>query len=451
MCRAIFLLGRGMQPDTTCKKLGPIWLAQGISRTNCVAFLYASFVCIAFISLINVLQSYILTEHLAIPDADQGTLTGDLALSQELIALLLVAPAGILSDRIGRRPVFVFGVLMLAVGFATYPMATTALELTVYRCIYAVGTACVGGMIGTVVADYPQELSRGKLIAASGVLNGLGLVAFAGIMGRVPEMFRDNGATAIEAGQYTFWIIAGICVFSAVILQLGLKGGTPARKEERTPFVDLIKSGFHEARNPRIALAYGSAFAARADLVVVGTFVTLWATQAGTAQGMTTAEALTQGTLMFVIAQVAAVCWAPFMGLIIDRCNRVTAQAVAMALAGSGYLSMALVTSPLDLAMWPAFALLGAGQLSALFSSQGLVGQEAPEKERGAVVGVFGFCGAVGILFATGVGGRLFDSIAPAAPFVVMGIANMILLIWSIVVRLKAPGLMLKQTLKTDA
>ena len=440
-----------MQPDTTCQKLGPIWLAPNISRFNCVAFLYASFVCIAFIALINVLQSYILTEHLAIPDADQGTLTGDLALFQEIITLLLVAPAGILSDRIGRRPVFVFGALALAAGFALYPVASSAFELTIYRCVYAVGTACVGGMIGTVIADYPQEPSRGKLIAASGVLNGLGLVIFAGVMGRVPEMFQNGGATPIEAGRYTFWIMAGICVFSAVILQIGLKGGTAARKEERTGFKALIKSGFREARNPRIALAYGSAFAARADLVVVGTFVTPWAMQAGTAQGLTAAESLTKGTLAFVVAQSAAVIWAPFMGMIIDRFNRVTAQAVAMALAGSGYLSMALVTSPLDSAYYPAFALLGAGQLSALFSSQGLIGQEAPEKERGSVVGVFGFCGAVGILFATGVGGRMFDAIAQAAPFVVMGIANVILLVWAIVVRIKAPGLMLKQVPKTAA
>lgn len=439
-----------MQPDKTCQTLGPIWLAPGISRLNCAAFLYASFVSIAFISLINVLQAYILTEHLAIPEAGQGTLTGDLAFSQELIALLLVAPAGILSDRIGRRPVFVFGTLMLAAGFALYPMAESAFELTIYRCIYAVGTACVAGMIGTVIADYPQEVSRGKLIAASGMLNGLGLVAFAGIMGRLPQMFRDGGATAIEAGQYTFWIIAGLCVLSAILLQLGLKGGPAARVEERTPVAHLVTAGFKEARNPRIALAYGSAFAARADLVVVGTFVTLWAVQAGKAAGLTTAEALEKGTLMFVIAQVAAISWAPIMGVIIDRFNRVTAQAVAMTLAGAGYLSMALVSSPLNLSAWPAFALLGAGQLSALFSSQGLIGQEAPEKERGSVVGVFGFSGAIGIMFATGVGGRLFDSIAPSAPFVVMGIANVILLIWAIAVRLKAPGLMLRKATKTS-
>ena len=337
-----------MDIDRSCSKLGPVWLAPGISRFNASTYLYASFVCIAFISLINVLQAYILTEHLAIPDGDQGTLTGDLALFHEIITLLLFAPAGILSDRIGRRPVFVFGMVLLFFGFALYPLATSTLELTVYRCIYAVGTACVGGMIGTLSADYPQEMSRGKLIAISGALNGLGIVVFAGVSGRLPQMFRDKGIDAVMAGRYTFWLVAAICLISTVILQIGLKGGTPAQASERTSFRHLITSGFKQARNPRIALAYGTAFAARADLVVVGTFVTLWAVQAGTAQGLSTQEALAKGTLTFVIAQTAAICWAPFMGFIIDRFNRVTAQAVAMVLAGSGYLSMALVSSPLD-------------------------------------------------------------------------------------------------------
>ena len=432
-----------MDIDRSCSKLGPVWLAPGISRFNAATYLYASFVCITFISLINVLQAYVLTEHLAIPQGEQGTLTGDLALFHEVITLLLVAPAGILSDRIGRRPVFVFGMVLLVFGFALYPLATSTPELTLYRCIYAVGTACVGGMIGTLSADYPQEMSRGKLIAISGALNGLGIVVFAGVSGRLPQIFRDQGIDAVMAGRYTFWLIGAICLISAVILQIGLKGGTPSQTSERTSFRHLIASGFKQAHNPRIALAYGTAFAARADLVVVGTFVTLWAVQAGTAQGLSTQESLAKGTLTFVIAQTAAICWAPFMGVIIDRFNRVTAQAVAMVLAGCGYLSMAFVSSPLDSAALPLFALLGIGQISALFTSQGLIGQEAPIDCRGAVVGAFGVFGAIGILFATGIGGRLFDAVGPSGPFVLMGCANIVLLVWAIVVRVKAPGLMI--------
>jgi MFS family permease len=89
------------------------------------------------------------------------------------------------------------------------------------------------------------------------------------------------------------------------------------------------------------------------------------------------------------------------------------------------------------------FIVLGIGQISALITSQGLIGQETRDEDRGAVVGMFSLAGAVGVLFATAVGGRLFDSWAPFAPFVVMGLANLVLLVCAIIVRFKAPGLIL--------
>ena len=50
-----------------------------------------------------------------------------------------------------------------------------------------------------------------------------------------------------------------------------------------------------------------------------------------------------------------------------------------------------------------------------------LVGQVAPERGRGAVIGVFTLCGSLGIFFAAVVGGTLFDLWRPSAPYVVMG------------------------------
>ena len=38
--------------------------------------------------------------------------------------------------------------------------------------------------------------------------------------------------------------------------------------------------------------------------------------------------------------------------------------------------------------------------------------------------------GAAGILFVTSVGGRLYDGIAPAAPFVMIGVLNGVLGLW---------------------
>ena len=77
----------------------------------------------------------------------------------------------------------------------------------------------------------------------------------------------------------------------------------------------------------------------------------------------------------------------------------------------------------------PFFVLLGIGQISAFLGAFSLIGQEAPVAERGSVLGMFSLVGAIGILVATAVGGRLFDQIAPWAPFVLIGIANGVLCI----------------------
>ncbi len=58
---------------------------------------------------------------------------------------------------------------------------------------------------------------------------------------------------------------------------------------------------------------------------------------------MDNAEAVKQGTIIFVIAQIAALFWAPVMGPIVDRLDRVTALAICMVLAAIGNLSLLLL------------------------------------------------------------------------------------------------------------
>jgi len=66
-----------------------------------------------------------------------------------------------------------------------------------------------------------------------------------------------------------------------------------------------------------------------------------------------------------------------------------------------------------------------------------LIGQEAPLENRGAVIGAFSACGAVGVLIANGIGGRLFDSIDPGAPFLMVAGATALLAIYAVWVRLR--------------
>ena len=153
-------------------------------------------------------------------------------------------------------------------------------------------------------------------------------------------------------------------------MRFGLKGGTPAKKAERLPFKVLFRSGLRNGRNPRIALTYAAAVVARSDLVILGSFTVLWGTVAGREIGMDTAEAVKEGVFLFIMAQLAAAVWSYFMGMITDRCNRVSVMCLGAFLGAIGFLSMALVDNPLDRSALPLFWLLGVGQISCFHAAQ---------------------------------------------------------------------------------
>jgi MFS family permease len=237
-----------------------------------------------------------------------------------------------------------------------------------------------------------------------------------------------------------FGTAALLCFASAAVFRFGLKGGTPAAAGERATLGVLLGSGLRAAANPRIALSYAVSFTGRADVVIKGMFLSLWAIHDGREWGLNPGEAMARFGLVLGFMQAVSLVWQPLYGMMMDRLNRVTAVIIAMAFAGSGYLAMGLISSPLDFAMLPAFAVLTIGSSSAIISSIALVGQEAPLRERGAVIGMNGLWGAVGILIFSKAGGMWFDEWGPWAPFVVVGAVQLVLLLVALAVRLLAPG-----------
>jgi MFS family permease len=330
----------------------------------------------------------------------------------------------------------------MGVGYLLYPFADSVSELMLYRAVYALGLGTSTGMLQTIVADYPQDRSRGKLVALAGVFNGFGVILVTVLFGRfVPPALIDAGYDALTTTKIVHVVIFIVCAISSVIYWAGLHKGMPVHHDERLPVRDLIMSGFAEAvRNPRVALSYACAFVARSDLVILGTFTVLWGAVAGVNQGLDPAVAAARGAGIFGMASGAALLWLTVLGSFMDRINRVTGVIFCMTLAAIGYSAMWLVDDPLSNAAIPYFILLGIGQISAFFGATTLISQEAPRRSRGAVVGAFNMCGAIGIFVASGLGGRLFDSVGPAAPFALIGFLNGLVVLFAIYVRTKAPG-----------
>ena len=414
-------------------------LVEGVTKTNFFSICYGALTTIGLLTFISYATTYVLIENLDYQRNQIGTIVGDLQVVAEIALLIIFLPVGLIADKIGRRQVYSFGMFAMGLSYFLYPLATGIGELTVYRIIYAIGMGAATGMLGTVTADYPQNHTRGKMIAVTGILNATGVIFVSLVFARLPENFAQMGYDQVTAGQYAMWVVAGMCLITSVVVAFGLQKGTPTEEQKKIPYIQQIKSGLEEGKKPRILLAYASAFVARSDLVILGTFLVLWGVATGTDMGMTTSEATKAARLVFVTSSMSALIASPIIGYLIDKVDRILAVSVCMALASAGYLSMFFIDNVLDPGSKPFFILLGVGQQCAFFAATTLLGQEAPKMKRGAIVGVFNLAGALGILISTGVGGRLFDAIDPSAPFIFIGFCNVFVSLFALYVNKVSP------------
>jgi MFS family permease len=418
--------------DPAGLQMGPkrlnLWMMPGVSRLNVFTLLFGSFFGIAMMSFINASQPYVFTEILNIPAQEQGQLAGDMTFYQEIVIILTIGLIGAMSDKFGRKPIYVAAFMFIALGYVLYPTAQNVDQLILYRLVFALGFACNIAMLPSVANDYPQEPSRAKMIAVCFTLNGLGFIVILTPLRFLLSFFEGITDDAAIAGQYWLWSAAAIALVVSTVLLAGLKPGAPEQLEKRESFLATVRIGIGAGRRPRIALAYIAAIVSRGDLAVLSTFFTLWLTQAGAKVGMTTGEANAQAIKFYILIQVFALCWLPVMGWLLDRIDRVAGLALAMLLAGGGYFSLSVLPDPLGTGMYFVAALVGMGEMSANLSSLTLIGSEAPVKGRGAVIGLFSLFGAIGILLVAKVGGHLFGS-NPVGPFVLVASANVVVLV----------------------
>jgi len=410
-------------------KVGPWELAPGIQRQNFFALLGAAFFSIGLLTLVGNLRPYLFNEMLAVPNEIQGRVSGLLDIVSEIPALLLSSLIGAASDRVGRRMLYAGGFLILGISYFLFPFVSYGASLILMVFILACGASLISAMLGTVIADYPRETSRGKLVGICFFLNGLGIALLIGVASQLPKLFQAQGLSAFDAGKWTYWTVAALCIIPLIIVARGLAPGAPGQtlgadgKPERSSegLFSTLKIGIAAAADLRVRLAYFSAAVSRAALSIISAFFFLWMIQVGKAQGMTVAEAYAKSGGILVTIQLSATLWAVTVIFFIDRLNRVLTMAIGAALACSSYLVFGFIDDPFQPITYAAAVFLGVGEMSGILASQALIGQVAPLKGRGAVIGVFTLSGSLGILFAAALGGYLFDAWRPSAPYIVMG------------------------------
>jgi MFS family permease len=417
-------------------------LSEGIKRRHLIAYFCAAFISSSYAGALAVLQPGLL-QVMGVEQTAQATLTGNLSAMQELILIVMLGVMGALADRYGRKPVYVFGLLMTSLGFVLYPHADSISELIIYRIIIAFGSAAMIGMMVTVIADYSRNSTRGKANGIQGLVATLGAF-LPPLLAILPKVFVDQGYDERAAQQLTFAAAGSLGVIGAFAVVVGLaphvkQVGSKAQES----IASMLREGMKASKDPGIALSYGAAFISRGDLAVTGAFMSLWLVQFGIGTlGMEPSQAMFEVAMPRVLAVVSgALVGSLLMGYISDKVSRVRAVTMASGLAALVYGSMFFVSDPTADWVFVLLGVMGVAEISAFVSSQALVGERADASRRGAIIGLFGVSGAIGILIGTSGGGYLFAKYGPSTPFVLFGILNGIVFIWSLRVKAQPANL----------
>jgi len=143
------------------------------------------------------------------------------------------------------------------------------------------------------------------------------------------------------------------------------------------------------------------------------------------------------------IGQGVSLICAPIFGYASERFQKSTVLAFAGIVGAIGSLPFAFTqTAPAKGSNLAFVSLIGMGQIGMIVTGMTLVnGVHTDPKYRGSIAGVFSFCGAVSIMVMARLGGYLFDEWMHGAPFVLMGIAHLLIALMGIYVRIVTPRL----------
>ncbi|KAI9594926.1 major facilitator superfamily domain-containing protein [Syncephalis fuscata] len=422
---------------------------RGITKFNLITLLIGALFTICFAVFLNAAQSFVLSDILGIVEG-KGSISGSLTLYDEIMSIFASALWGTLSDRIGRRPVWVAGYLVMAIGLFLYTVPHDVYPgLLLVRLVFAIGVAAGTSMLTATLADYSGGQYRGKIAAMTGIASGIGALIAVFVLVRLPPAFSHGDNSKIPHGiRATYYLCGAIALVVAVIMYFGLhrdatrnirtQSASPAAKP---PLYMLFWRGILAAKDPRVALAYITGFVARGDSIVVSLFITLWVNQyyidnelcprAPSQENedikVSCREAFKVASSLSGVAQVFALLGAPLFGFLSDRFSRGVSVMVAGLLGFIGCFGFGLGHSPTAGINYFWMCLIGLGEIGTIVTSLALAGgYYVPEDIRGSVAGVYSFIGGLGIMLASKLGGTLFDIWWQGGPFVVMGVLHIV-------------------------
>lgn len=351
----------------------------------------------------------VISEHArTLPDGSPQ-MVGLAIASYAVAQALLYIPYGWVSDRLGRKPVIVFGLLVFALGSLVGALAHSMLWIVIARLIQGMGA--ISSAVTALIADLTSEDNRTMAMAMVG---GSIAMTFALSLVVAPPLYSWVGM----AGMFTLF---GVSALAAIPVVLWVVPSPPPPTALRAPFAEVLRNG--ELLRLNFGVYVLHATQATFFLVVPGLMV---------AAGLAVAQHWR--VYLFVIGvsflvMIPAVIIAETRG----RMKAIMLTAIGCILAAQAALSAAppglIWIGGLLVVYFIGFNVLEATQPS-------MVSKLAPGTRKGAAMGVYNTTQSLGLATGGTAGGWLLGHSTPGAVFL---FCSALVVVWLIVASRMAP------------
>ena len=338
-----------------------------------------------------------------LPDGDNATLVGMAMGIYGLTQACLQILFGIASDRFGRKPVIVAGLVLFAIGAVVAAMSHTVMGILIGRAIQ--GAGAISAAITALLADTTREEHRTKAMAMVGGSIG---ISFALSLVLAPVLYQRIGMDGI-------FIATAVMAIAAIAVVTWVTPDAPLLPVLKVPFIDIL-------RNPELMRLNLGVFVLHLSQVAMFVVVPSALLQ----YAHLPLDQHWEVYLPVVFGSFFLMLLAIMRGERAGKMKQVFVWSIALLMLVQlgfwGFLENATMLVVLLFAFFLAFNILEASQPS-------LVSRLAPPSAKGAALGVYNTLQALGLATGGFVGGWMKQHISASSVFIFTAILSLIWLI----------------------
>ncbi|HTY89905.1 MAG TPA: MFS transporter [Methanocella sp.] len=357
------------------------------------------FMTLGFSIIMPILPYY--TQKMGASALDLGLLMASYSFMQ-----LIVTPYwGELSDRIGRKPIFLIGLFGYGFSFVIYGIATQLWMLFAARML---GGALAGGIYPAslaYIADVTEHNERGKIMGLLGAASSIGMIFGPSVSGILSVWGLNLPFFVTAVAAFVFGILGYLVLEESRAVDVHHPVSrkkvsllAPLRSRTAVLFilmllVTFLISGFQTIFAYYMGGRFGL-YDAPSPMPLLSGYITLSGPAA-------------MAILFTVMGIVGVLCQGVLVGFLIGRIGEGRTALAGMAVTAAGFLLVNLSGELLSIMLSSSLIAIGTGLATPSLNS--LTSRATDEEHQGSAMGVLGSYGAMGRILGPPLGGLAFD------------------------------------------